>query len=307
MNQAIIQRIAEKCEGKHIVDALAALPGADFNSLLLEVFNRRSAATTAPELLHQYKQNRFVKPGDMDAVALLETQLAALRILERLHFKAVTLSPVSPLGSCSVLGAVSQEKVMSAARGTEVMADATNALALHIAELKQHGGPAVLDLCAAQRHIRTQPMPSKAFTPHFTIACLVSAGVDKGSYGFECESMCKHAVAWAAVLKEVYGIHEMRLRFLQRGGYPDGGALTAAVSRSLTERIPGLVIETAENSTVNNYYTGLQFKVVIQVKEQEWEIADGGFTTWTQQLLGNKKERLLISGFGLELLKRVSG
>jgi hypothetical protein len=58
---------------------------------------------------------------------------------------------------------------------------------------------------------------------------------------------------------------------------------------------------------VNNYYTGLQFKVVIQVKGQEWEIADGGFTTWTQLLLGNKKERLLISGFGLELLKRVLG
>lgn len=305
MDQAIIQRIAQKCEGKNIVDALAVLPGADLNSLLLEVFNRRSAATTAPDLLRQYKQNRFVKPGDMDTITLLETQLATLRLLEKLHFKTVTLSPVSALGSCSVLGTVSQEKVMSAARGTEVMADATNALALHIAELKQQGGPAAMDFCAVQRHIRTQPLPSKAFTPHFTIACVVSAGVDKGSYGFECESMHKQTIAWMAVLKEVFGIHEMRLRFLHREGYPDAQALLETVSRSLTDRIPGLAIETIENSGANNYYTGLQFKVVIRVKEQEWEIADGGFTTWTQQLLGNKKERLLISGFGLELLKRV--
>ena len=30
------------------------------------------------------------------------------------------------------------------------------------------------------------------------------------------------------------------------------------------------------------------------------ELIDGGFTTWTQQLLSNNKERLLISGLGTE-------
>jgi len=38
---------------------------------------------------------------------------------------------------------------------------------------------------------------------------------------------------------------------------------------------------------------------------EEWEIADGGFVDWTQRLLGNRKERLLISGFGLELLVKM--
>jgi hypothetical protein len=32
------------------------------------------------------------------------------------------------------------------------------------------------------------------------------------------------------------------------------------------------------------------------------ELVDGGSTDWTQQLLGNRKERLLISGLGLERL-----
>jgi len=41
---------------------------------------------------------------------------------------------------------------------------------------------------------------------------------------------------------------------------------------------------------------------------EELEIADGGFTDWTQRLSGNQKERLLISGMGLELLyKMLSG
>lgn len=30
----------------------------------------------------------------------------------------------------------------------------------------------------------------------------------------------------------------------------------------------------------------------------------GGFVDWTQKLLGNNKERLLISGFGLSLLDK---
>jgi hypothetical protein len=34
----------------------------------------------------------------------------------------------------------------------------------------------------------------------------------------------------------------------------------------------------------------------------EFPLVDGGFTTWTQQLLSNAKERLLISGLGTELL-----
>jgi hypothetical protein len=34
----------------------------------------------------------------------------------------------------------------------------------------------------------------------------------------------------------------------------------------------------------------------------ELELIDGGFTTWTQQLLSNRKKRLLISGLGVERL-----
>jgi hypothetical protein len=32
------------------------------------------------------------------------------------------------------------------------------------------------------------------------------------------------------------------------------------------------------------------------------QLVDGGFTTWTQQLLNSRKERLLIGGLGTERL-----
>jgi hypothetical protein len=35
---------------------------------------------------------------------------------------------------------------------------------------------------------------------------------------------------------------------------------------------------------------------------REFEVIDGGLTTWTQRLPGNGKERLLISGMGIEVL-----
>jgi hypothetical protein len=50
-----------------------------------------------------------------------------------------------------------------------------------------------------------------------------------------------------------------------------------------------------------DYYAAVCF--YIYIKDQagaEHVLADGGFTSWTQQLLNNQKERLLISGIGTE-------
>jgi hypothetical protein len=45
--------------------------------------------------------------------------------------------------------------------------------------------------------------------------------------------------------------------------------------------------------------------VIIDVKGRTFEIADGGFVDWTQQLLQNRKERQLICGFGFEFMYRI--
>ena len=59
------------------------------------------------------------------------------------------------------------------------------------------------------------------------------------------------------------------------------------------------------NSLDNNYYKGVQYKVVIEHKGQQFDIGDGGFVDWTQQLLQNKKERMFTTGIGVELLWRL--
>ena len=70
---------------------------------------------------------------------------------------------------------------------------------------------------------------------------------------------------------------------------------------SLNKNFPVIIDEQA---TMNNYYKGIQF-AIIEIDRKEIEIADGGFVDWTQQLLENKKERMLISGLGIEYLARI--
>jgi hypothetical protein len=55
----------------------------------------------------------------------------------------------------------------------------------------------------------------------------------------------------------------------------------------------------------NEYYKGIQYKVDITLNNKVYEIGDGGFVDWTQQLLQNKKERFLITGFGFEFMYRI--
>jgi len=51
------------------------------------------------------------------------------------------------------------------------------------------------------------------------------------------------------------------------------------------------------------YYSGLCFHVVATDREgTPLPVADGGCLDWTRRLLANRKERLLTSGLGLELL-----
>jgi hypothetical protein len=55
------------------------------------------------------------------------------------------------------------------------------------------------------------------------------------------------------------------------------------------------------------YYPGLAFRVVLDGPPGPLPIGDGGFTRWTQALLADRKERLLASAMGTELLCKLYG
>ena len=56
-----------------------------------------------------------------------------------------------------------------------------------------------------------------------------------------------------------------------------------------------------ERLTGRGYYVWAGFQIFVKdSKGAELFLVDGGFTDWTQKLLSDRKERLLISGMGTE-------
>lgn len=300
----ILDKINQQA-GLDLVKLLATgISGSALNSLLLQVFDQKTRAANAAALLRAYESNRLVKPATIDPLLLRKIELDTLQVAKSRGFTPVELSPVTVLGTCSVLATVSQQKVISALRGTEVVADATNALALYAAaRLRSGKAPKMTQhYCTTQRQIRTQPPVEKEHTAHFSIACLVSAGKDKGGFLFEKESLRLHFQCLQQILEHCFGITNLYFKLLQREGYCHPGLLDA-IKTDLETEFP---VRVEMNPVPNGYYEGLQYKVAIEINGLEMEIADGGFVNWTRQLLQNNKERFLITGLGLEWLCRLS-
>ena len=105
----------------------------------------------------------------------------------------LTLAPVVPLGTHSALGTVSQDKVLTTIRASEVAADPTNALALEASVRRRALDRATtVKLAGLQRVVRAQQFQSAGAQAHFTLFGLVTAGRDEGSYRFERSALAEH-------------------------------------------------------------------------------------------------------------------
>ena len=313
MSSDVTRQLLEKLRHPELLDLLTKeLSGSELNTLLLDVIRNKTKAMSGPELLNKYQLNRFVKPADLPVLELKKTELELLTLFKDHFFEPVELSPVSVLGSCSVVASVDQNKILSALRGTEILADATNAMALHICDLKKRKlwvpdkPTQKLRLSTIQRHVRTQSITATGFTPHFKVGCFVTSGLDTGSFNFEKETLLEQLQLLNAIYKNHYGVQEINFRFLCRSGYSDPFRVANEVKDYVARHKEWLDIEIVENpEKETNYYKGLQYKANIRWKNQIYEIADGGFVDWTQTILQNKKERFLIGGIGFEFMYRV--
>src|SRR5688500_14809242 len=128
MASDIVKVILERINQPDLISVLAdELTGSELNSVLLEAFNEKTRVLTPPDLLNLYQQHRFVKPVDLPVLEQKRMELEILQLLQKFSFQPIELSPVSVMGSCSVVGPADQKKILSGLRGTEVLADSTNA------------------------------------------------------------------------------------------------------------------------------------------------------------------------------------
>lgn len=272
VGMGVLERVLRALGGEEALDRLARLPGSDLTSVLLALMRRRADALSGPDVLRQYRSDRFVAPSSVPFPVLRAAEDRLLAALPP-SFSVLGLAPVAPLGTCSAVAEMDQNNVLSTIRGTEVAADPTNALALEAA-VRRQTGPDDVRLAAVQRVVRAQLFSGAGRFAHFTLFAVVSAGRDRGSLAFERQHFAEHI----AFLREACGDVEIRVTVLDPRFEVVRGDLPSDASRR------------------TGYYKGLCFKVFLDGVE----IGDGGFVDWTQRLTGNRKERLLISGVGVD-------
>ena len=297
---APVRRLLPRIGGIGVIERLSALSGSDFTSVMLEVARRRAARESAASVLRRYRDSRFVRPGTTPWPALRRAEDLLLGSLPS-DVDVLTLAPVVPLGTHSVLGTVSQDRVVTAVRACEVAADPTNALALEAAERRAEAGggaAGTVRLAAVQRVVRAQRPGSAGFFAHFSLFGLVTAGRDEGGQRFECSAVAEQVTVAVSALAAA-GLRGTQVAFTPLS---DAGRRVAESVAGVLASLPAEIVEDPHRRAGRGYYRDLCFKINVRADGELVELGDGGFTDWTQQLTANNKERLLISGIGVDRL-----
>ncbi|HMG68313.1 MAG TPA: hypothetical protein VK588_11535 [Chitinophagaceae bacterium] len=296
--------LAEKTGWADLLNDLEEkISGSELNSLLLELFRKRAKKNSPQALLKQFEKNRFAQPSMVDTIELLELELRCLKLAKRKNFNLVTLSPLTSLGTSSVVGHVDQNNVVSALRGTEVVSDATNVFALLIAkEFKKNKVHPVLKYATTQRHVRSQSLSNPAFTPHFGLFCMASGGLDKGNYFFELENLFEHIHIHLSLLNNEFAKEKLILKCYLK---EENENFRLKFEKYIKELDPSLLTKIVTEKNPGDYYKLVQFKIFLKQDGKEINLSDGGTVDWTQKLIPNKKHRLVISGIGTELVTKM--
>jgi len=280
------------------VERLASeLSGAELQSLLLHVMERRAARRAPRDLVEQYGRDLFCIPSNVDQRTAVELDTHLLAAAE--GFEAIELSPVAPLGVSSVVAPTSQNRVLSATRSAEVVSDPTNVLALECALRLRRKRAATIHLATSQRVIRTQPFPpGKGHTQHFRLFALASAGQEQQDHAFTVSTLLLHIRTLLRALERLeqhgYAFGRRRVEVLSA---PGREAIAQRVAQSLGALAGVGPLEHA-------YYSGgLRFKLWVTAADgAEMPLIDGGAFDWLQKLAADRRAVLIASGVGAQLM-----
>lgn len=247
--------------------------------------------------MRQWREDGFTRPAPVDQRTALELDRV---LFEQAHaFEAIELSPLAPLASCAAMGPTSQNKVVSALRGTEVVADPTNVLALEAAQRLRRDPGAIVRLATSHRCVRAQPVPPRSgFARHFRLFCLASAAIEQVDHGFVISALAEHVTTHVAAIDRLeslgYTIPPRQVSVL-------ASARRAELGDRLAERLQPLAVTRAE--LTHSYYDGLRFRVdIADGFGADVPLVDGGCFDWVRPLLSNRRAAFVASAIGSQLV-----
>ena len=274
------------------------LPASRLWSLLLEVAEARATGRRPAELVEQWDRDRFVQPAIVDQRTLVEVDRHLLEATSA--FESIELSPVAPLGVCTIMGHASQNKVLSALRGTELVSDPTNVMALECARRLRRDPATIVRLATSHRCVRAQPIPKRrGLTANFRIFCLVSAGLERQNHAFVVDAMAEHI---KIMLHALDRLEQHGFAFPQRRIT----VLTRKDTTALGDRIVAMLgdAEVARALLEHPYYNkGLRVQIAARsIEGIETPLVDGGAFDWVARVMSNRRAVYVTSGLGSQLV-----
>jgi hypothetical protein len=283
--------------GESAYAALArGLPASEVWSLLLNAIRERAEHRTAGALAQQWEKDRFVQLSYTDQRTLLDLDSHLLAAAH--EFEAVELSPLAPLGTSSSVALTTQNRVVSTVRGTEVVSDPTNVLALESARRLREDQTRTVRLCTSHRCVRAQEVPKvPGFAAHFRMFCMTTAGHERKDQAFVTDALAHHVRT-----------HLLGLDRLERHGYrfPNRRVrlLSSAEREPLAKRIAAAIegVPVSMERLEQRYYDGLRFMISAHTPAgDDIPLIDGGAFDWLHLLAANRKLVYVASAIGSQL------
>ena len=265
-------------------------------SLLLSAMRERAEHRTASALAQQWEDDRFVQLSYIDQRTLLDLDS---HLLAAAHgFEAVELSPLAPLGTSSSVALTTQNRVVSTVRGTEVVSDPTNVLALESARRLREDQTRIVRFCTSHRCVRAQEVPKVAgFAAHFRMFCMTTAGHERKDQAFVTDALTHHIRT-----------HLLGLDRLEQHGYRFANRRVRLLCTEEREPLARRVAAAIDDVPVSmerleqRYYDGLRFMISAHsAAGDDIPLIDGGAFDWLHKLAANRKLVFVASAIGSQL------
>ncbi|HEV7454437.1 MAG TPA: hypothetical protein VGO07_04210, partial [Candidatus Saccharimonadales bacterium] len=198
----VTEKLLSEAGLRDLPQTLGELGGRALQSALLDAYDIRAAALDPADVLRQYETSDLTEPCTLDQREIIRFENFVVDTIPE-QFNFVELSPVTALGSNSVLASVSQKNVLGTTRNTEVVADGVTVLTLEAAKRQRsvsHESTA-MHLGTLHRETRTQQHEHPGFTSHFHALSLISNERTSQPDDFKGRSFAEHTSAYLDVIK----------------------------------------------------------------------------------------------------------
>jgi hypothetical protein len=162
---------------------LTEVQNANFQSLLLEVLDKKSLVQGIKDIKLESINNPYVRYCEVDQSKFLKFDMLAYHLLPE-GYSGIELSPLMPFAINKQLANISQKRIFSTTRNAEIISDPTMALAIcganeRLEKLREDGKNSdLIKMATSQRSIRQEKPKKEGYTTHFRTFTLSTAGRD---------------------------------------------------------------------------------------------------------------------------------